>query len=238
MAHIQTPERTARASMAASSGRASTAASSGRAEDMSLDDFDLDEEVDLNFWRDVLNSHSEGLPELLANQIDGNMEPVPVPSSGDPGSNAPGKQSADSKGAAGSSSSERHAGNMEIAPPSAGNPKAQPSQTPAPHGRLPISAEASQQDMYFDPTTNKAVITGVDLTIESNFFGCYWRNGNHSILAFPHVRDAPEMDYLAMLKDSTSQHNPRMTSDFVRLRVKLPPHLDRSKISFVGCIPQ
>ena len=103
-------------------------------------------------------------------------------------------------------------------------------------GDASVDESFAKTGICYDSSTNKAVMNGVKLDIVSNFFGCYWRNGNQSILAFPHARNLPDTDYITLLDNPDLGYNSRTTSDAVRIRVTLPPGMDRSTVFFVAHI--
>ena len=64
------------------------------------------------------------------------------------------------------------------------------------------------------------------------FFFSTGRNGNLSILAFPHVKNLPNKNYVELkTAKGWGSSDKRTMSDAIRLRVVIPAHMDRTCVS-------
>ena len=84
-----------------------------------------------------------------------------------------------------------------------------PGEVPTSHEIPPLEQQAptqpwlqlQQSQLVQVISTNAAAIPGVAVSFASDFFGCYWRNAKKSLLAFPHARDRPGVDYVSLLRN-------------------------------------
>ena len=70
----------------------------------------------------------------------------------------------------------------------------------------------------------------VYLELMTPLFGCYWRNRNNSLLAFPSILNQPTLDYVRHKETNSKKASNTVSGDKLKVLVRVPPELDHRNV--------
>ena len=70
----------------------------------------------------------------------------------------------------------------------------------------------------------------VYLELMTPLFGCYWRNCNNSLLAFPSILNQPTLDYVRYKETNNKKSYIDTRGDELKVLIRVPPELDHRNV--------